>query len=212
MSCSFESSAGNPVLYKEHFDFYKFGETLKETTFQWTMRFKDKSKKKIPFNNCNEITVFNQKDIALFDQFRFKLFVADCTALYKFSDAKTFNKTYFQKDLNTGFITSLPANIAPIINDHIFTKQKNKSFEEAYTVTKVQKKNKSVNIYSKEDHFSIKVLARGDFDEDGLEDLLIASEWYARNARGKFNDLVIVTKKSANKPIEITWRIHKSIW
>ena len=205
-------AAGNPVLYKKHFDFYTIGKNLKDTTFEWTMEFKNQDKKTVAFNNCNDISVFNYKNIAFFHRFHFKLFTADCTAIYKYLNAKASNISYFPNNFSDDFILSLPANIIPIINDHIFNKRKGKSIKQAFAVEKIQLRNKSHNILAPEDDLNIDILARGDFDNDGIEDLIITTAWYARNARGKFNDLVIVTKKAADKPMEITWRMHGSVY
>lgn len=211
-SCSFDSVAGKPELYKKHFDFYKIGNSLESTSFEWTMEFKNKDRKLLPFNNCNEIAVFNHNDLALFDQFRFKLFTADCTAIYKYLNAKEFKQSFFPTTLSDNFIVTLPAHITPIINNYIFKKQRDKTLEQAYNILTIQKKNKSTNILTKTDEFYIDILARGDFDDDGFEDLLVSSQWYARNARGKYNDLVILSKTGKDKAIEVIWRIHGANW
>lgn len=211
-SCASANSENTPRVFTESIDFISVGDSISTTVFKGHVDFMKKGRKEQIFKTCNDILVYNDKDIATYERFRFKLVTASCTAIYKYLHAKDFKQSFFPNKFSHNYITSLPAHIAPIINDHIFNKQKNKSLSQAYKILKIQERNKSTNILTKTDEFYINILARGDFDEDGFEDLIVSSQWYARNARGKYNDLVILSKTGENKPIEVTWRLHKANW
>ena len=204
--------ADKPTFNEKHFDFYKIGKSLSETKFGWTMVFKDQQRNKTNFNNCNEIATYNPKNIALFDQFRFKLFIADCTAIYKYIDANDFNKSFFPKEITHKFIASLPAHSTPIITRHGFQQHKGKSLKSALNPISIKDKNDKVNLTTDNEEIYINIIARGDFNNDNIEDLLVDSQWYAKKARGKYNDLVILSKTDKDKPVEITWRMHGPNW
>jgi len=211
-SCANSNLSRAPEIYTKTFDFIKLGDSIATTVFNEKIDFTAKERKETYFNSCNDILVYNYRDIATYEQFRFKLITATCTAIHKYLNAQLSNNSYFPDNFTDDFILSLPANVTPIINEFIFNKRKGKSINQAFNVEKIQDRNKSHNILAPEDDINIDILARGDFDNDGIEDLIVSVAWYARNARGKFNDLVIVTKKSDDKPMEITWRMHGSVW
>jgi hypothetical protein len=50
------------------------------------------------------------------------------------------------------------------------------------------------------------VMARGDFDRDGIEDLLLRLDWYISTAFGKGFDLIMVTQASESSKPMLIWR------
>jgi len=53
------------------------------------------------------------------------------------------------------------------------------------------------------------IMARADFNGDGIEDLLVRTLWYVRDAFGKGTNLFILEKTSSTGPILLTWRYTK---
>lgn len=206
------SSVNTPKLFTKTFDFISVGDSISTTAFTSDVDFMKKGRKEEVFKTCNDILVYDYKNIATYEQFRFKLVTATCTAIYKYLNAKDFKYSFFPSTFSNSFIVNLPAHITPIINNHTFNKQKKLSLNQAYNIISTKEKNKSTNILTKTDEFYIDILARGDFNDDGIEDLLVSSQWYARNARGKYNDLVILSKLAKDKPIKVTWRMNGSNW
>lgn len=211
-SCADSYISRKPELYTKSIDFIKPGDSIATTVFDEKLDFTAKGRKDVYFNSCNDLLVYNFQNIATYEQFRFKLIAASCTAIYKYLNAKPSKSSFFPTDFSNDFILNLPANITPIINAYMFNQKKEKTIKQAFNIEKIQIKNNSFNVLSPEDKLYIDILARGDFNNDGVEDLIISTAWYARNARGKVNDLVIVTKKAEDQSMEITWRMHGSVY
>ena len=206
------ASSNTPLIITKSLDYISIGDSIYNTVFKDNVSYLKKDREEQVFKSCNDILVYDYKDIVTFEQFHFKLITASCTAIYKYLQSNGFSNSFFPDHINHGFITSLPANSAPIINDYIFNKQKNKSLNQAYKFNTIQDKNNKINLITETEEFYIDIIARGDFDNDDIEDLLVSSQWYARNARGKYNDLVILSKTGKDKPIEITWRMYGPNW
>lgn len=54
------------------------------------------------------------------------------------------------------------------------------------------------------------VIARGDIDRDGYEDLLLRLDWRITSAFGKGFDLVMLSKTHVDQPPDISWRLGMS--
>ena len=81
-----------------------------------------------------------------------------------------------------------------------------KSYDSNTQIT-LEKEN-TFKLLTKEDEVYLTLLARGDFTNDGFEDLLIQAEWYARNAHGKHVDLLILSRLDKDGTVEIDWRLN----
>uniref|UniRef100_UPI0010DDE005 hypothetical protein n=1 Tax=Vibrio vulnificus TaxID=672 RepID=UPI0010DDE005 len=116
----------------------------------------------------------------------------------------------FAEDLDSEFIYQLPATITPFVNYSDFLRKQGESFLSYDEKTKVTIENENTfKLLTARDEVYLTLLARGDFTQDGYEDLLIQSEWYARDAYGKHVDLVILSKKNIYGYVEIAWRLNE---
>lgn len=209
ISCANAEINGNkPSVNIKYFDFFKIGKDLSSTTFGWDMTFKNYQEEKVVFSNCNQLSVYDRNNIIPYDQHRFDLFTADCTAIYKYLNAASFKSTFFPKLITNDFIKSLPANTAPLISKESIKLYSNKTLSQAYELTSIEDNNNSIKLSTNVEEIYIAVVARGDFDNDGIEDLIVSSQWYPKDAFGKYSDLVILSKIAKDKPIEIIWRLN----
>ena len=171
--------------------------------------FKNHDRKVIEFNSCKNTIDYDINDIASHDYFRFKLLLVACKAVNKYRTAQNSSSTFFPAELDNKFYENLPALTTPFLSNTEFTQRENKSIQRAYKSLKTTSKNNTATLITDDDEIYITVLARGDFNNDKIEDLLVTSEWYAKHAHGKHTELVVLTKTGKDAPIKIDWRMNK---
>ena len=165
------------------------------------------SLEKVEMPNCKKALNYDISKIAEYNYFRFKLLLTSCKALNKYAEAKESNKSFFPVTLTDANYKNFPALSVPFLSKTEYKQRENKTIKQVFKKIKVSSKNNSATIITSEDEIYFTVLSRGDFNNDKIEDLLVSSEWYAKNANGKHTDLVILSKTGKNKAIKIDWRM-----
>ena len=163
---------------------------------------------KVEFTSCKQALNYKISNIAEYNYFRFKLLIVSCKAVNKYKIAISSTQSLFPTTLDDKFYKDLPALTTPYLSKTEYSQRENKTIKQTYKSLKVTSKDNTATLITKEDEIYITVVARGDFNNDTFEDLLVSSEWYAKNANGKHTDLVILTKTSKDKPIQIDWRMN----
>lgn len=172
-------------------------------------RYQNEDLKKVTFNDCKQALNYDIANISEYSYFRFKLLITSCTAIKKFETAHNSEKSFFPLELSNNDYKSFPALGIPYLSKTQYNHRKNKSIQNAFKKISISTDRNGIKVLTKNDEFYIHILARGDFNGDKTEDLLVSSEWYARHAHGKHTDLVILSKTGKDKPITIEWRLNK---
>ena len=205
LSCTAANNDISPTLNKDAFD----GFTITPAKISLEgYEYKKGNRKIISFNNCKQVLDYNISDIAGHDYFRFKLLLVSCKAINKYKTAKSSNKSFFPSVIKNRHYKDFPALATPFLSKTEYKQRENKTIKQAYKSLKVTSKKNTATLITKEDEIYITILARGDFNNDKIEDLLVSSEWYAKNAHGKHTDLVILSKTGKDKAIKIDWRMN----
>ena len=205
LSCTAANNDLLPSLNKDAFSGFTFS---KNKTLLEGYKYKNHDRKVITFKRCKEALDYNISDIASHDYFRFKLLVVSCKAIRKFKIAKSSTQSFFPKKLDDNFYKILPALATPYLSKTEYMQRENKTIKQAYKSLKVTSKDHTAKIITNEDEIYITVLARGDFNNDKIEDLLVSSEWYAKHGHGKHTDLVVLSKTRKDKKLKIDWRLN----
>ena len=172
--------------------------------------FQTNANKYLVVTSCEQASNIESALIPEFDYFRFNLLLLSCAALEKYSQAGDSESTYFTTPFDEGFYKHLPAEITPLLSKAYLEARMNKTMIDFDKKMQVVIENKHTGkLVNANDEIYITVLAQGDFNGDRLEDLMIKSEWFARKASGKHADLLIVTKTSVDKAMNIYWRLHR---
>jgi len=158
--------------------------------------------------NCNQAINTNSSTVADFEYFRFKQLVISCNAVKQFAKATDAQTTWFPEKPDVSFYSELPAIVKPLLQHNELNRLSDKTLGNYVAKTKISlEKNNNAKIINNEDEIYVTLLARGDFTHDGVEDLLIKTEWYARKAFGKHADLLILTKTSKKALVNVYWRL-----
>ena len=162
----------------------------------------------IDIHNCNQARELDSKRIPEFEYFRFQQLLVSCLAVNRYTMARPSSTNYFAPAFNKMFFAQLPATTAPLLSKADLAQRQGKTFMQYDIKTLITMQDaQTAKLLTAEDEIYLTVLARGDFTHDGVEDLLVKSEWYARKAYGKHVDLLILTKTSKNAPVKIAWRM-----
>lgn len=205
LSCTAANNDISPNLNKDAFE----GFTIIPTKISLEgYEYKKGNRKTISFNSCKQALDYDISNIAGHDYFRFKLLLVSCKAVNKYKNAKSSTKTFFPAELTSNHYKFFPALSTPYLSKTEYQQRQNKTINQTYKSLKITSKNNTATLITKEDEIYVTILARGDFNNDNIEDLLVSSEWYARNAHGKHTDLIILSKIGKDKAIEIDWRLN----
>ena len=205
LSCTAASNDISPTLNKDAFS----GFTISGNNIALDgYNFKNHDREVIAFNSCKNALDYNIGDIAGHDYFRFKLLLVACKGINKYHTAQSSSQSLFPAKLDDDFYKDLPALTTPYLSKTEYTQRENKTIQQAYKSLKVTSKNNTATLITNDDEIYITVLARGDFNNDKIEDLLVTSEWYAKHAHGKHTELVVLSKTAKDKPVQIDWRMN----
>ena len=163
----------------------------------------------IKLENCNQAINTNASIVADFEYFRFKQLVISCIAIQQFAKATDAKITWFPEKPDMSFYAELPAIVKPLLHKNEPSQLSKKTLGNYIIETNISlEMDNMAKIINSEDEIYVTLLARGDFTHDGIEDLLIKTEWYARKAFGKHADLLILTRTSKQAPVNIDWRLN----
>lgn len=199
-----------PVIKQVEFTGFDFSKEPTITDASLTgYQYQTINGKTISIYSCKQANEINLSQIPEFEFFRFNLLLLSCEAFDRYSQAKTSKITYFKSEFKPEFLAQLPAEITPLLNKTDKLQRQNKTLHSYNKDIKISLKNShTAKLLTPEDEIYITLLARGDFNSDKKEDLLIKSEWFSRNAFGKHADLIILSKTSKDEPVKIIWRLH----
>ncbi len=208
ISCAKAENLISPIINKQYFEGFSLGNIIYSVKLSG-YEYKTRENKNKKFNFCSDVVNYDYANIAPYEQMNFKLLKVSCVAINKYKNVKESKQSFFHLKLNKQDYKNFPALSAPFLSKTEYNRRKNKTIAQAYKLLKVTLKKNTVTLLTKNDEIYITVLARGDFNNDGIEDLLVSSEWYARDAYGKHADLVILSKTGQHKAINIDWRLNK---
>ena len=211
-ACSGKNKSIAPTINVSEFD----GISIKENQGYADLalsgyEFRNVDGKTIVYHTCPEATGAKESEIAEFEFFRYRLLLNSCQALKIYQTAKASAASYFPVSFDATLVNEMPATSVPLLNKSQEVARIGKTVKSYFVKGQLtQEKNGSVKLITDDDEIRYTLLARGDFTNDGVEDLLVRSEWYARKANGKHVDLLLLTKAAKDKPTTIEWRLMKN--
>lgn len=209
ISCADAKNTIHPSIYISEFQGFTFNAEKQISNRISGYEYQTIDSENIKIQTCDQASHFDISKIAEFEYFRFKLLQLSCKAAEVYSTARDAKTSYFPEAFTQHFFETLPASTVPLLSKADASQRKDKTLLEYNKHAKFQTENShTVKLLTKDDEIYITILARGDFNNDGFEDLLVKSEWYARNAFGKHTDLLILTKTDKDQPIKIDWRLN----
>ncbi|MGF1689677.1 hypothetical protein [Photobacterium kagoshimensis] len=210
LACTANTSMFEKILFQEYFPGFVFSKTSDNVVSLNGYEYTLLTTENLVVKTCEQAGEIDIATVADYDYYRFKLLLTSCIAIDKFATAVDSQGNNFPQEIDSEFIYQLPAAITPFINYSDFVRKQGESFLSYDEKTKVTIENENTfKLLTTQDEVYLTLLARGDFTQDGYEDLLIQSEWYARDAYGKHVDLLILSKKNIDGYVEVSWRLNE---
>lgn len=206
-----------PVAKKQAFiNFYNenefaglvsLGTNYNEINLDYSLDSKDG--REIVFKNCADVAKTAELDIVDSDYKLLQLLRINCRAAEYYFKSKACSQSYWPQTLDREFVNNLPAIAIPDLGGDGLKNRKGKMIQVEPDLKVLAVKANSVEVYLSGDlAITYVILARGDFDQDGFEDMLLRLDWSITSSFGKGFDLVMLSKTSPSQLPIIVWRMH----
>lgn len=183
------------INQKEFSGVTSIGDTFKEVSLNYDLDSKDG--KLIHFSSCTDIDKTPEKDIKE-DQYQlFSMLKRNCLALKLYFEATNSAKSYLPASPSLEFIRTLPANAIPDQGGN----SKNLDVplgESQPELTEISATANSIEVQFNDLNINYVVLAKGDFNHNGIEDMLLRMDWRVTSAFGSGFELFVVEAKDGD--------------
>ncbi|MBU2970759.1 hypothetical protein KO527_15515 [Pseudoalteromonas sp. C2R02] len=161
-------------------------------------------------NTCTDVNNANDATIEPSQYHLVRLMKVNCIAAEHFIKAKHIKSvlSYLPEKITVNFIQSLPLSAVPDLGGSSLQDKKGLLItdDNDFKILTVNEGSIEVAI-SGGLVVNYLVMAKGDFDKDGFEDVLLRLDWYVDTAFGKGFDLLMVSKSSEKESPVVTWRM-----
>ncbi|WP_231757569.1 hypothetical protein [Microbulbifer elongatus] len=187
--------SGNPhiekAIYTDNFaGLVEVGKNYNESKFDYELDTKNGSA--IQFQTCEDIKQTKVGEIRE-DQFSlFTMLNVNCEALQLYFSAGNSRKSFFPPVLTSELIQQLPANATPDLGGDP-SPVSNQEIAQAFPNSEIVEISPTVvrsNLAGLDIDYTL--LARGDLDGDGTEDLIVRMDWNNPNAFGNGYEMLLI--------------------
>jgi hypothetical protein len=165
--------------------------------------------KELRLDSCAAVKDAQETDVETSQYHLLQLMKVDCIAADYYFKALNVGavSSFLPATIDAGFIESLPAQAVPDLGGQSLEKRDSSLLESEKDLQVLSTDGGAVELSLSGD-LVVKyiVMARGDFDQDGFEDLLLRLDWYISTAFGKGFDLIMVTQTSISSKSMLIWR------
>jgi len=210
VACTKGNSEPSRVIYDQSFH----GITITNEEDEFEYNFLDAisfsmEKETIDFESCEGVGEFDASKLLDFDFYRFRLFFATCMALDWYESSDKSNRSSFSDPITISQVSSFPANVLPFLSESEHAERQGLSISEYGSSKELSEPVQNrFKLLLEDSEYFVTLLARADFDRDGVEDVLLRSEWYSQNSFGKHVDLVILSKSNEQSKAYILKRLN----
>jgi hypothetical protein len=136
----------------------------------------------------------------------FQLLRANCQALARYGAGHPARRSHLPETLTSALVRELPASALPVVGGQA-TSPAGARVDDAPGVNIEALPGGRVRVLTRTDDSVYTLMAQGDFDGDGVQDMLLRLDWRTRDAFGRGVDLLQITRRSAGGATELNWRL-----
>jgi hypothetical protein len=161
----------------------------------------------IKFNSCKQVEESSENDIVPSQFYNYKQLVLNCIALKGYFESSEAKRTYFPPHLTKQIVSLFPASAAPVVSKEDLDSRIGKSLKE-YSKELIVKNGRDghLDVTTAEDDIRYSILAKADFDGDGIEDWFVQADSRGRDAFRHDSCLFILKKTSPSGKVELIKR------
>lgn len=156
--------------------------------------------------SCTDINVIGEGKIAEREFTRWQALKADCEAVARFYQAPESALSYWPESFDFSLLKTLPATAVPYLGGQGLDNRSGNLSNAEPTITLLQQGEHNIKVSLNSTVVNYVVVARGDFNRDGYQDLFVRMDWYVKDAFGDGHDWVVFTKLSPNTAPIMLWR------
>lgn len=161
----------------------------------------------IAFSSCLDVEKTKESDVVTSQFHLLMLMKLNCQAAKFYHHAPNNSKSYLTKTPSENWVKNLPALAVPDLGGESLANLNGVMIEHEPQLKINSISDKSVQVLLSGDlDVTYVILASGDFDSDGDEDLLIRLDWRITSAFGKGFELLMLSQKVAGSTMEVVWR------
>lgn len=156
--------------------------------------------------NCLEVLSLGDNKILEREFVRWNLLKNDCEVAKRFYDSPERAFSYWPSEFDLSLLKTFPSTSTPYLGGQTLDGRIGSlgSYEPTLNLIESGKHNVKVSYNGMVVNYV--VMARGDFNRDGYQDLFVRMDWYIEDAFGDGSDWIALTKMSPNTPPMLLWR------
>lgn len=197
-----------PFLNEEEFTGLQGLEDSLET-IQLDYALDSSNGEELPLNSCTAVTATKESDIDPSQLHLLQLMKVNCAAAeYYFSALSNGDAlSAFPAAFTESFVKSLPGLAVPDLGGESMENREDTLAEAEPSLQVLNVSGNAAELALAGDLIvNYLIMARGDFDKDGHEDLLLRLDWYINTAFGKGFDLIMLSQTPTDTQPKIVWR------
>lgn len=160
----------------------------------------------VQVKNCLEVFSLGDSKIEEREFARWDLLKADCEAAKRFYDAPENAVNHWPFTFDLSLLKTFPSTSIPYLGGQDLDGRSENLAEYESNLILIESGENSVKVSYNGMVVNYVVMARGDFNRDGYQDLFVRMDWYIEGAFGDGHDWVVLTKISPNAAPMMLWR------
>ncbi len=160
----------------------------------------------IRVRNCLEMSSLGDSKISEREFSRWDLLKTDCEAAKRFYGSPENAVSYWPSTFNFSLLKTFPSTTIPNLGGQGLDGRQGTLGEHEPALSIIKSSENNVKVSYDGMLVNYVVIARGDFNRDGYQDLFVRMDWYIEDAFGDGNDWVILTKILPNSAPMMLWR------
>lgn len=191
----------NPLVFDQNVD---IDESLHDTTFE--ILFAGSDGGEFTVTNCFDVFALGDTAIAQHEFTRWEWLKSSCAAASWYYRSPELAVSYWDNSFNLDLLKRFPATAIPYLGGQGLDGRNGNLAEQEPELKLIEFDENSVKVALGDRVINYVVLARGDFNRDGYQDLFIRLEWYIASAFSEGFDWVVLTKLSPSAQPVMLWR------
>lgn len=175
-------------------------------SFNFDVEFTSPDNKIFKVKDSLDVKSVGEERIASRDYTRWDFLKTDCEVVNRFYLAPDNAVTYWPTMFDISLIKTFPATAVPFLGGQGLDGRNGNLAQYESTLTLIESGEHSVKVSYDGMVVNYVLVARGDFNRDGYQDLFVRMDWYIEDAFGDGNDWVVLTKISPNSEPIMLWR------
>lgn len=161
---------------------------------------------KIEITSCVEVASLGDSKIIEREFSRWNLLKVNCEAAIRYFDAPEKAVSYWPANIDFALLKTFPATATPYLGGQGLDGRHGALSELEPTLTLLASTKHNVKVSYNAMVVDYVVMARGDFNRDGYQDLFVRMDWYVEDAFGEGSDWVVITKRASDDAPMVLWR------